>query len=151
MAKLRLALNLLKCVGQFNEELALPNLDCSLPRGNSLVGLDRITEKEQALLGSIHPGYNDLVQTRNELVRLYRAAVGNPVTLASLRADIDDCRTSAYQSLNRVLLAQLNEKRAQRLGSGEGRKARGSRREPTSPSRASLAWTHFITRLTLMR
>ena len=127
VAKLRLALNLLKCVGRFDEELALPNLDYSLPRGNSLVGLDRITEKEQALLAGIHPGYNDLVETRNELVRLYQSAVGNPVTLAALRAEIDDCRAAAYQSLNRVLLSRLGEKRVQRRGAGTGRSTRSRR------------------------
>ncbi len=130
VAKLRLALNLLKCVGRAGEELALPNLDHTLPRGNSLVGLARITEKEKALLDTIHPGYDVLVAKRNALVRLYRGAVGNPVTLAAMRADIDDCRTSAYPSLNRVLLAQMDEKRAQRRGSSTGRAARNHRSEP---------------------
>jgi MmeI, DNA-methyltransferase domain len=129
VAKLRLALNLLKCVGRDEVELALPNLDYALPRGNSLVGIARITEKEQVLLARLHPGYGELVRFRNELVRLYRTAVGNPVTLASLRADIDDCRDRAYQSLNRVLLEQLNEKQEAREGAGEGRKTRRGRRE----------------------
>ncbi len=143
VAKLRLALNLLKSTKQFGEELALPNMDYALPRGNSLVGLARITGKEQALLSRLHPGYDELVRLRNGRVRRYRDAVGNPVTLAALRADIDDCRDSAYQSLNRVLLEQLHEKRAARLRSGGGRKTRDYRREPDFTLEGLLAMDPF--------
>ena len=126
VAKLRLSLNLLKCVERVGEELALPNLDYALPRGNSLVGLDRLTEEDQALLATLHAGYGDLVEKKEELVRLYRTAVGNPVTLAAMRAEIEDCRFAAYQSLNRVLLARMGEKRR---GSGAAGSASNRRRK----------------------
>jgi hypothetical protein len=111
VTKLRLALCQLKCVGETTcEELALPNLDYSLPRGNSLVGLDRLSDEDQAILATLHPGYDELVTKKEGLVRLYREAIGNPVVLAALRAEIQDCRTVAYRSLNRVLLARMGKK-----------------------------------------
>lgn len=130
VTKLRLALSLLKCVGKYDGVLALPNLDYRLPRGNSLVGLDRITEREQALLAGIHPGYGDLVEQWNELVWLYQSAIGSPATLGALRAEIDDCRAAAYRSLNQALLARMDQSRSERRGSGAGRTASSRRNRP---------------------
>jgi hypothetical protein len=130
VTKLRLALSLLKCVERYDEVLALPNLDYRLPRGNSLVGLDRITEREQALLAGIHPGYGDLVEQWNELAWLYQSAIGSPATLAALRSEIDDCRAAAYRSLNQVLLARMDQSRAERRGSAAGRTASSRRSGP---------------------
>ena len=99
--------------------IALANLAYALQRGNSLIGVERITEKEEAQLARIHPGYRELVATRNALVRCYREALGNPVRLAALRADIDALRRAAYESLNRVLLERLIEHGAKIEVAGE--------------------------------
>ena len=130
VTKLRLALALLKSVGKYSDALALPNLDYRLPRGNSLVGLDRITEREQAILAGIHPGYGALVERWNGLVWLYQSAIGSPSTLAALRAEIDDCRAAAYRSLNQAFLARMDRGRAERRGSGAGRTSRNRRSGP---------------------
>jgi hypothetical protein len=130
VARLRLSLNLLGSVKEVSARLALPNLDYSLPRGNALIGLDRITDSVRVRLARIHPGYSELVATKNALVRRYQVAAGNPAQLAALRADIDACRQVAYESLNQVLLEQLQEKGAKIEERGrEGQQARTSRRK----------------------
>jgi hypothetical protein len=119
VSRLRLSLDALSSVTQPGGNIALANLAYALRRGNSLIGVERITEKEEAQLARIHPGYRKLVATRNALVRCYRESLGNPVRLAALRADIDALRRAAYESLNRVLLERLIEHGAKIEVAGE--------------------------------
>lgn len=114
VAKLRLALSLLSEVKNPGEDMPLPNLEFALPRGNALIGLDRITEREHARLLRLLPEYDDLIAAKNAFVREYQSTNGNPITLAVLRARVDALRRIAYDALNRVLLMRLQEGRSSR-------------------------------------
>ena len=112
MAKMRLALSLLSGIEDTCEVDPLPNLDYALPRGNSLIGLDRLTEAELARLLSLYPQYEELVKRKNVLVRRYQDTCGNPTMLGELQEEIEACRRTAYVYLDRVLWEKVTKKGA---------------------------------------
>lgn len=109
---MRLALGLLSGVRDICEIEPLPNLDYALPRGNSLIGLDKLAEQELARIKSLYPQYEELVKTKNALVRRYQETSGNPIMLGALQAEIEACRRAAYVPLDRVLWEKVVEKGA---------------------------------------
>lgn len=107
-ARRRLALNVLGDIRAVGVDMSLSNLDYSFPRGNALIGVARIAEQERALLTRSHPEYDKLISTKNALVRAYQEAVGGPLALAKLRAEISVYRRAAYDCLNGTMAELLN-------------------------------------------
>jgi hypothetical protein len=108
VSRLRLYLSLLQEVPVGAELAPLPSLAYSLLRGNSLIGVVRITEQEQPYL-SAFPHYERLVAEKEQLIDCYRSdAEALDLFLGTaLYARIQECREEAYRCLNAVLMRQL--------------------------------------------
>lgn len=108
IAKLRLALALLFEVRTGDEIIPLPCLDFSLRRGNALIGVDRIGERERIILDRDYPYYDTLVAEYAALVSCYHLAYDDPRAASAISQQIQTCRAKAYTCLNAVLVEQIN-------------------------------------------
>jgi hypothetical protein len=106
ISRMRLCLALLSQVKAGTAPEPFPQLTFCLPRGNSLVGIDRITERERLQLAR-YPRYDDLVSERRRLIGLYCNDAFDRSQSSALYAQIQACRDEAYGYLNEILTERV--------------------------------------------
>lgn len=106
ISRMRLFLALLSQVPARASLEPLPPLAFRLPRGNSLVGVERITERERLQLARF-PQYEALVAERKRLIDLYCQQAYDISKSAAVYARIAACRDEAYGYLNEILTERV--------------------------------------------
>jgi hypothetical protein len=106
ISRMRLYLAMLSHVPTGTSLEPFPPLTFRLPCGNSLVGVDRITERERLQLAR-YPRYSALVETRKRLIKHYCCETLDLAQSASLYAQIQACRDEAYGYLNAILTERV--------------------------------------------
>lgn len=114
---MRLSLALLSQVPAGTAPEPFPQLAFCLPRGNSLVGIDRITERERLQLAR-YPRYDELVAERKRLISLYCNDAFDRSQSSAIFAQIQACRSEAYGYLNEILTERVatNNKKSRTKG-----------------------------------
>jgi len=110
IAKLRLFLALVASADTVDALEPLPNIEFNIMAGNSLVGLMHVDDAE---FDRRHPkdffrkSYREVLEEKNELIEVYRRAVGRQADeLQELRDSIQKRKDSAIPALNDILLAE---------------------------------------------
>jgi len=106
ISRMRLSLALLSQVPEGSAPEPLPPLAFCLPCGNSLVGVDRITERERLQLAR-SPQFDALVAERKRLITLYCSNPFDRSQSAAIYARIQACREEAYGYLNEILMERV--------------------------------------------
>lgn len=141
IARLRLFLALVGAARKLPELEPLPNIDFNIMAGNSLIGLQEVTdrrfdEKKQLNLWPTKT-YRQVVDVKNALVAQY-SDEKNTEKLQQLRERIDAHRRAAQVVLNNILLDDFLElkiayERAQLKGKAEKRQLESADIEALSP------------------
>jgi hypothetical protein len=115
IARLRLFLALVASAETVDQLEPLPNIDFNILKGNSLIGLMHVDDKEfdarQSQGHLFRKSYRELLAEKNRLVDLYRHTGSYTDDLRSLRDDIETKKQEAIETLDEILLSEF-----QRLG-----------------------------------
>jgi hypothetical protein len=115
IARLRLFLALVASAETVDQLEPLPNIDFNILKGNSLIGLMHVDDKEfdarQAQGHLFRKSYRELLAEKNRLVNDYRHAATYAEDLRSLRDNIVEKKREAKATLDEILLTEF-----QRLG-----------------------------------
>ena len=112
IAKLRLFLALVSSAHTADDLEPLPNIEFNIMAGNSLFGLMRVNDDD---FDRRHPpdlfrkSYQELLEEKNELIEVYRRAVGRQADeLQELRDNIQERKNAAIPTLNDILLSECH-------------------------------------------
>ena len=111
IAKLRLFLALVASADTVEALEPLPNIEFNIMAGNSLIGLMHVDDAE---FDKRHPpdffrkSYREVLEEKNELIEVYRRAVGRQADeLQELRDSIQKRKDAAIPALSDILLAEF--------------------------------------------
>jgi hypothetical protein len=111
IARLRLFLALVASAESVEQLEPLPNIDFNILKGNSLIGLMHVDDKEfdarQAQGHLFRKSYRELLAEKNRLVDLYRHTGTYTDDLRSLRDDIEKKKAEAIATLDDILLTEF--------------------------------------------
>ena len=112
IAKLRLFLALVSSAHTADDLEPLPNIEFNIMAGNSLIGLMHVNDDD---FDRRHPpdlfrkSYQELLEEKNELIEVYRRAVGRQADeLQELRDNIQERKNAAIPTLNDILLSECH-------------------------------------------
>jgi hypothetical protein len=111
IARLRLFLALVSSTATVEDLEPLPNIDFNILTGNSLIGLLHVESKEfdatQGQGNLFTKSYRQLVAEKDREVRVFRGATSFATDLRALRDHIEELRSEARPTLDRILLEQF--------------------------------------------
>jgi len=121
IAKLRLFLSMVSAAQSVEELEPLPNIDFNIMTGNSLVGLmavdpkqvDSKTQMTDMFQAGKANDYVHVLNEKNRLIELYRKSSSQTENVQAIRQQIDDYKTRAYATLDRILLDDFQALRIQ--------------------------------------
>jgi len=112
IAKLRLFLALVSSAHTADDLEPLPNIEFNIMAGNSLFGLMRVDDAEfdgRYARDLFRKSYQELLEEKNELIEVYRRAVGRQADeLQELRDNIQERKNAAIPTLNDILLSECH-------------------------------------------
>lgn len=113
IARLRLFLALVASAESVDQLEPLPNIDFNILKGNSLIGLMHVDDKEfdsrQSQGHLFRKSYRELLAEKNRLVDLYRHTGSYTDDLRSLRDDIEQKKKEAIATLDEILLTEFQK------------------------------------------
>ena len=114
IAKLRLFLALVASAQTVEQLEPLPNIDFNILAGNSLIGLIKVDAKRFDIgkgefggqIDLFRKSYGEVLEEKNRLVDVYRhtASWAGSIDLSSLKAQIEEQKAEAQETLNELLL-----------------------------------------------
>jgi len=115
IAKLRLFMTLVATAKTVDQLEPLPNIDFNILSGNSLIGLLSVDYEEFTEHQPMDMFHNDsltqLMEIKNRNIDAYKAA-GQPMeVLEALRDGIREARTEAYETMDRILVEKMGDKK----------------------------------------
>lgn len=113
IARLRLFLALVSSAETVDQLEPLPNIDFNILKGNSLIGLMHVDDKDfdarQSQGNLFRKSYRELLAEKNRLVDLYRHTGAYTDDLRSLRDDIETKKREAIETLDEILLSEVQK------------------------------------------
>ncbi len=113
IARLRLFLALVASAETVDHLEPLPNIDFNILKGNSLIGLMHVDDKDfdarQAQGNLFRKSYRELLAEKNRLIDLYRHTGTYTDDLSSLRDDIETKKQEAIETLDEILLSEFQK------------------------------------------
>jgi hypothetical protein len=113
IARLRLFLALVASAETVDQLEPLPNIDFNILKGNSLIGLMQVDDKEfderQAQGHLFRKSYRELLAEKNRLIDVYRHTGTYTDDLRSLRDDIETKKQEAIETLDEILLSEFQK------------------------------------------
>ncbi len=113
IARLRLFLALVASAETVDHLEPLPNIDFNILKGNSLIGLMHVDDKDfderQAQGNLFRKSYRELLAEKNRLIDLYRHTGAYTDDLRSLRDDIETKKQEAIETLDEILLSEFQK------------------------------------------
>ena len=135
ICRLRLFLALISTITDKKELEPLPNIDFNIMSGNSLIGLQRISEddiKKEEQPDLLVEGYSDILKKYSATKKDYQNADNSEKSLEAMKKELENLRSKTYGQLNVVLMRKLHEKNicyeqqtwdeATKSGLGKGKK-----------------------------
>ena len=113
IARLRLFLALVASAETVDHLEPLPNIDFNILKGNSLIGLMHVDDKDfdgrQAQGNLFRKSYRELLAEKNRLIDLYRHTGKYTDDLRSLRDNIEQKKQEAIATLDEILLTEFQK------------------------------------------
>jgi schlafen family protein/Eco57I restriction-modification methylase len=113
IARLRLFLALVASAESVDQLEPLPNIDFNILKGNSLIGLMHVDDKEfdarQSQGHLFRKSYRELLAEKNRLIDLYRHTGSYTDDLRSMRDDIETKKREAIETLDEILLSEFQK------------------------------------------
>jgi len=113
IARLRLFLALVASAETVDQLEPLPNIDFNILKGNSLIGLMHVDDKEfdarQSQGHLFRKSYRELLAERNRLISDYRHTGAYHDDLRSLRDNIEQKKLEAKSTLDEILLTEFQK------------------------------------------
>ncbi|MDQ1638538.1 MAG: hypothetical protein QOF62_1877 [Pyrinomonadaceae bacterium] len=113
IARLRLFLALVASAENVDQLEPLPNIDFNILKGNSLIGLMHVDDKDfdarQSQGHLFRKSYRELLAEKNRLVDLYRHTGSYTDDLRAMRDDIETKKNEAIATLDEILLTEFQK------------------------------------------
>ena len=113
ICRLRLFLALVSTTTEKSKPEPLPNIDFNIMAGNSLIGLQRVSEddiKKNEQHDLLVEGYSSTLKRYKKEKKSYQEDGNSPEKLENMKMKLDELRRSTYGQLNEILMRQFHEK-----------------------------------------